>query len=168
LSSVVYAIESDCAFGFVSARERSTSLRTIGSEVALIAMLCTTSLFGGPARQPGKSLVDIKPYPGSKTFCTEHIVGAPEKDGKPGAHISWTGYYSEDPIAKVVLHYTKTLGSENHRKERNEDVWRFPLGKPEQVLTVTQPGGTFPQGQCARPPGSARAIVIISMMTRPD
>lgn len=144
-------------------------MKTIGFEAALITVLFTTSLFRGPALQPGKSpVVDIKPYPGSIEFCTEHIVGAPEGDRKAGAHISWTGYYSVDPPEKVVSHYTKILGSKNHRKEGNEDVWRFPLAKPERVLTVTQPGGTFPRGQCTRPPGSARAIVITSIMTRPD
>ena len=144
-------------------------MRTIGSEVALIIALFASSLFRDPGLQPGQSpVVDIKPYPGSIMFCTEHIVGAPQGDGKAGAHISWTGYYSADPPSKVVLYYTKILGSQNHRKEGNENIWRFPLAKPERVLTVTQPGGTFPRGRCPRPPGSARAIVITSIMTRPD
>jgi hypothetical protein len=138
-------------------------MRSFGCEAALISLLVTTSLLKGAELQPGKSSKDdIKPYPGSTAFCTEHITGSPD------AHISWTGYYSLDSPEKVVGHYTKMLGSENHRKERNEDVWRFPFEKPERVLTVTHPGGAFPLGQCTRPPGSARAIVILSTMARPD
>jgi hypothetical protein len=144
-------------------------MRTIGCEAALIAGLLAASSLRGPAPQPGKGAADeIKPYPGSIAFCTEHITGAPEGDGKPGAHISWTGYYSADSPAKIVRHYSEILGSENHRKEDKKDVWRFPLAKPERVLTVTQPGGAFLPGQCTRPPGSARTIVTSSVMTRQD
>ena len=139
-------------------------MRTIGSGAALITVLLTTSLLSSPARQAGKSpVVDIKPYPGSIAFCTEHIIGAPGS-----GHINWTGYYSVDPPEKVVSHYTKLLGSTNHQKEGDNDVWRFPLEKPERVLSVTHPGGTFPRGQCKGPPRSARAIVISSMMARQD
>ena len=138
-------------------------MRTIGCEAALVTVLVATSLWRGTEPQPGKgSDDDIKPYPGSTAFCTEHVTGA------AGAHINWTGYYSVDSPEKVVGHYTKTLGSENHRKERNEDIWRFPLAKPERVLTVTRPGGAFPLGQCTPPPRSARAIMILSTMARPD
>lgn len=137
-------------------------MRTIGSGAALITVLLTTSLSGSPAPQPGKSpVVDIKPYPGSIEFCTQHITATP-------GHIIWTGYYSVDPPEKVVSHYTKTLGSKNHQKEGNEDVWRFPLAKPERVLSVARPGDGFLPGECKRPPRSARAIVISSMMARPD
>jgi hypothetical protein len=137
-------------------------MRTPGSQAALITVLLTTSLVGSPALQPGKSpVVRIKAYPGSIAFCTQHISAI-------SGHITWTGYYSVDPPEKVVSHYTKTLGSENHQKEGDTDVWRFPLAKPERVLSVTHPGGTFPRGQCKGPPGSARAIVISSIMARPD
>jgi len=135
---------------------------------ALITMLFTASLSGGSGLQSDRSSVDaIKPYPGSIVFCTEHVTGAPQ-GGKASAHISWTGYYSLDSPASVIRYYMKALGTKNHVKEGDENVWRFPLAKPEQVLTVTRPGGPFPLGQCSRPPGSARAIVIMSTMTRPD
>jgi hypothetical protein len=137
-------------------------MRIIGSEAALITVLLTTSLFSSPALQPGKNpVVDIKPYPGSIAFCTQHITATP-------GHIIWTGYYSVDPLEKVVSHYTKVLGSENHQKEGDEDVWRFPLAKPERVLSVTRPGRTFLPGECKGPPRSARTIVISSMMARQD
>ncbi len=136
---------------------------TMRCQAVLITVLVTTSLLRGAELQSGKGSGDaIKPYPGSKVFCTEQITGAPD------AHISWTGYYSADSPEQVVRHYTKILGAENHRRERDEDVWRFPLLKPERVVTVTGPGGAFPLGQCTRPPGSARAIVILSTMARPD
>ena len=56
--------------------------------------------------------------------------------------------------------------SGNHRKEGDQDIWRFPADKPERVVTVTHAQGTFPRGQCSPPPGSARAIVIISAASR--
>ena len=63
----------------------------------------------------------------------------------------------------------KTLGSKNHEKDADGDTWRYPLDKPARVLSVTRPQGTYPRGQqCRAPPASARAIVIISFMTRPD
>jgi hypothetical protein len=144
-------------------------MRTIGCEAALIAVLFAAPSWGVPVQQRGNGSVDnIKPYPGSIAFCTQHITGAPEGDGKAGPHISWTGYYSVDSPRQVVRHYTKLLGAENHRTEGKEDIWRFPFEKPERILTVTQPRDAFVPGDCTRPPGSARAIVITSMMTRPD
>lgn len=137
-------------------------MRTIGSAAVLIAVLITTSLSSSPAPQPGRNpVVEIKPYPGSIEFCTQHITATP-------GHIIWTGYYSVDPPEQVVRHYTKVLGSENHQKEGDEDVWRFPLAKPERVLRVTHPAGSFPRGECKGPPRSARAIVISSTMARQD
>lgn len=143
---------------------------TIGSGAGLAVLLVAVASFGCPGQQTGKSLdPDTNPYEGLVQFCTEHVVGAPQPNGKASPHINWTGYYSTDPPDKVVGHYMKTLGSENHRKEGDDDTWRFPLDKPVRVLSVTNAKGTFPLGGgCTPPPGSARAVVIVSMMTRPD
>lgn len=144
-------------------------MSTIGCDATLIIGLFAASALSGPVPQPGKGLSDdIKPYPGSVVFCTEHIMGAPEGAGKAGAHITWTGYYSADSPATVVRYYTKILGAENHQKEGKEDIWRFPLAAPERVLTVSPRSGAFLPGQCTRPPGSARTIVVSSNMARPD
>lgn len=109
----------------------------------------------------------FSPLPGSIKFCSQHIVGA-FQGTHPGEHISWAGYYSVEPVEKVVRHYLQVLGAANHEKEDDEDVWRFPVDVPERVLAVTGPQGAFPRAQCDEPPATARAIVIISTMTRPD
>ena len=125
-------------------------------------------LFAGSVPQPDKSAApSLDPYPGSTKFCSEHVAGARGATGKPGPHINWTGYFSTDPPEKVVSHYMRLLGSTNHAKEGDQDVWRFPLDVPERVLSVTHEKGVFPRGQCSPPPPSARAIVIVSMTTRP-
>jgi hypothetical protein len=130
----------------------------------LAASLVTVSTFQcGTGQAPA-----LAPYPGSVKLCQEHVVGAPSKDGKPGAHINWISYYSIDAQERIVAHYIKVLGTSNHRRETGEDIWRFPLDKPENVLTVAGPKDERPTGNCGPPPRSARAIIIISQMTRPD
>jgi hypothetical protein len=102
-------------------------------------------------------------------FCEQHTIGAPRNDGTPSSHLDWTGYYSTDSLEAVVKHYMRTLGPENHEREDGESIWRFPLTKPERVLTVTTPQGRpFPRDACKALPRGARAIVIISTMSRPD
>jgi hypothetical protein len=143
-------------------------MSTIESGAALVALLVTASLSAGIATQPGKSAApDVKPYPGSREFCREHIAGAPRGD-QAGAHLSWTGFHSSDPPEKVVSHYMKTLGPGHHRTVGSANVWRFPLDEPTVVVSVTHPEGGFPRGQCRPPPESARTIVIISTMGRPE
>ena len=138
----------------------------IGSTSAFIAVLVSAALSQSPAPQPRKSTITtIDPYPGSIKHCSEHITGAPQRDGKTGPHINWVGYYSKDPIEKVVAHYTRLLGPENYRKEGERDVWRFPLEKPERVVSVTPAGQPMPGSQCVPVPASAQAVVIISAMT---
>ena len=127
-------------------------MTTIGSEAALITVLFATSFVGGPALQPDKSpVVDIKPYPGSKEFCSEHIILAPEGAGKAGGHINWTGYIRWIRRRRWSFHYTKILGSKNHQKESNGDVWRFPLETPERVPRVTHPDGYVSAGTVHTP-----------------
>ena len=110
----------------------------------------------------------IKVYPGSIELCSGHVTGAPDKNKKPGAHILWTAYTTPDPPDQVVRHYTKALGSANHRREAQEDVWRFPTDKPERVLSITAVPGPLPVRECRRPPDEARTIVMMSTMTRPE
>ncbi len=135
---------------------------------ALIGLLSIVQIGAAGAQSGTPAGSAIAPYPGSVQFCEQHITGAPGNDGKAGPHINWTGYYSTNSLEAVVSHYMKALGSENHRKEDGGSVWRFPQMNPERVLSVTTPRGSFPREGCKALPKSARAIVIISMMTRPD
>jgi hypothetical protein len=96
-------------------------------------------------------------------YCDEHVLGAPGS-----GQINWTGYYTTDAPEKVVAHYLEALGSRNHEKSSDgRNIWRFPVDRPERVLEVTPRGGPAPSGNCRPIPATARALVIISMLTRP-
>lgn len=139
-------------------------------EYVVTALLIAAALpFAGFGPQRGATpLPQVKPYPGSIQFCREHIVGAPQPDGTPGAHIEWTAYHSTDPQEKVAGHYVKTLGAEGHHKERADDVWRLPVDKPTRVLHVIPAPGELPSNKCKPAPASARTVILISTMTRPQ
>jgi hypothetical protein len=120
-----------------------------------------------PAARAQETAPPLKPYPGSTEFCGESIVGAPQPDGRPGAHITWTAYRSDDPPSKVVAYYLKRLGAKNRRRERSEDVWRFPLDSPDRVLSVSGPTGTFPWRKCGALPPAVQSVIMISTIARP-
>lgn len=115
----------------------------------------------GPAASP-----ELKPYPGAKAFCTQHVSGARGPDG-PGPHIIWTGYASPDPPATVVAYYQRELGREQHRREGKKDIWRVPQERPERVLTVSAAAEGAPPSPCQPPPASAATVIVISTMVRP-
>jgi hypothetical protein len=128
-----------------------------------VASLAVCVLVAGqttPTRPP------LLPYPGAKEFCSQHVTGAPGPDG-PGPHITLSVYATADPLATVVAHYQRTIGQRNHRHEGNEDVWRFPLERPDAVLTVTSAGKADLHPQCAKPPAAAATVIVISSMARP-
>src|SRR5262245_47796969 len=129
------------------------------------ALALTVSLLDDPAIQPDKgSLIKLEPYPDSVQYCSETVHGAP---GSPS--IVWTGHYAREAPETVVAHYLKVLGSKNHETGKGQDVWRFPVDKPVQVLSVTTRDGPAPVGQnCRSIPATARALVIISFSTRQD
>jgi hypothetical protein len=138
----------------------------IGTTSALLAALVSAALSQSPAPETRPPVMN--PYPRSIKHCSEHITGARQPDGNAGAHINWTGYYTMDPIEKVAEHYTRLLGADNHRKEDGEDVWRFPLDKPNSVLSVRPASRGMPGSQCKPLPKSARVVVIISSMSGRD
>jgi hypothetical protein len=118
------------------------------------------------APAPPTSTPTIVPNPGAREFCAQHIAGAPGASG-PGPHVTATSYASPDPPAAVVAHYKHALGRENHRREGREDVWRFPLDRPERVLTVTAVGDVPTHPQCQPPPDGTATVIVISTIARP-
>ncbi len=71
----------------------------------------------------------------------------------------------------MVDYYTNMLGSENHGSDDGSDTWRFPLERPIRGLSVvpaTSRGPAWPWSRCDPVPDSARTIVLISSMARPD
>jgi hypothetical protein len=109
----------------------------------------------------------IPPYPGATDFCTQFIVGAPTGD-TPGPSIDWTAYYTADAPETVVAWYHGRLASGLHRREGREDIWRVPFDEPSAVLTVSTVADFTLAASCrARPPATARAVIVSSTMTRP-
>ena len=68
----------------------------------------------------------------------------------------------------MVGHYLKLYGSGNHEKLNGEDIWRFKGDKLERLLSVTDPQKRPPGANCKPVPATARTVVILSMMTRPE
>jgi hypothetical protein len=133
---------------------------------ALLPLILSAVVTTGAAQREGKP-PDLKPYPGAVELCGGSVTGAPGRDGRPGGHILWTTYYSVEPSATGAAHYLHLLGTQNHRKEGGEDIWRFPLDKPLHVLTVAPAPGKPPSPSCKAPPTTARAVIEISSMFRP-
>ena len=126
---------------------------------ALVAFAMCGTLSAG---QHDSSAPVLKPPPGAVQLCAGHVTGAPA-----GPHIQWTAYYSRDAQEKVVAHYLKVLGSQNHSKETSEDVWRFPADDPRTVLSVSPTPGTMPLSDCKALPAKALTVIMISTMSRP-
>ncbi len=122
------------------------------------------------AQAGGTGVTELEPYPGSVRFCGGHVSGAPQPGGTLGPHITWDSYYSTDPPPAVVDHYTNMLGSESHSSDDGRDIWRFPLESPIRVLSVVPATsrGPWTGSDCDPAPDSARTIVLISLMARPN
>lgn len=110
----------------------------------------------------------IPSYPEATRLCGGHVTGAPGPSGA-GSHIAWTAYYSPDAPDTVVAWYRRRLASEFHRREERQDVWRVPSDRPAAVLTVSAPGDAGPLTGCTeRPPATARTVLVVSTMARPE
>ena len=110
----------------------------------------------------------IPSYPQATRLCGGHVTGAPGPNGA-GSHIAWTAYYSLDAPDTVVDWYQRRLAPELHRREERQDVWRVPPDRPAAVLTVSAPGDAGPLAGCTeRPPATARTVLVVSTMARPD
>ena len=131
----------------------------IAQRAFLVGM--TLSLLGGCALQRS-NVPGLEPYPSSVKYCDEHVLGAPGS-----GQINWTGYHTTDPVEKVVSFYLKKYGSGNHEKLDDEDIWRFPPAKPDRVLSVGTPKSAPHSNLCKPVPTTARAVVVISTVTRP-
>jgi hypothetical protein len=111
--------------------------------------------------------VTIPAYPGATKLCSQHVTGAPA-GGQPGAHITWTAYYTADAPEVVVAWYRGRLAARLHRRQGKEDVWRIPADEPEAVLSVAAVADAPPPiASCReRPPATARTILLMSTTGR--
>lgn len=111
--------------------------------------------------------ITIPPYPDATAFCSQHVIGAPNR-GLLGSSINWTAYHSADAPETVVAWYQRQFAAGLHKREGKADVWRIPAEKPEAVLSVTAAvDAPSPTASCTdRPPATARTIILVSSMTR--
>jgi hypothetical protein len=131
-----------------------------------LLLAIAASPVSGQTPNPAGAVAEIAVYPGATSFCSQHITAAPQ-DGKPGPHITRTAYHSSHPPEKVVGFYRRELGTDTHRHEEREDIWRLPLDQPERTVTVTTVKQAVLGADCKTPPRSARTVVIISTIARP-
>lgn len=113
-------------------------------------------------------VADPAPYPGAALLCSEHVTGAPERDGRPGAHITWRAYTTADPQERVTAHYLAALGSVNHAREGDEDIWRFPRNRPRRMASVHPATSSGPWSDCAPAPAGTRTVVLLSSIVSAD
>jgi hypothetical protein len=111
--------------------------------------------------------ITIPPYPDATAFCSQHVIGAPNR-GLLGSSINWTAYHSADAPETVVAWYQRQFAAGLHTREGKADVWRIPADQPEAVLSVTAVADApSPIAACKeRPPATARTVILMSTMTR--
>jgi len=101
-------------------------------------------------------------------LCSGHISGAPLPDGKPGPHILWEAYSSQELPASLAKRYLDSLGSEAHSTLDGCDLWRFPPDKPARTLEVCPVSVKGPWSECDQAPPRAATIIMISSMATAD
>jgi len=149
-----------------SQRVQSRTLRLValGAMVCLAAIAAVSALVLAQEWFPAGS---IPPYPGQKGFCGGHVTGA--AGANPGPHVNWNAYYSLDTPDTVVAWYGRRLAPGLHRREGRQDIWRVPSDRPTAVLNVSAPGDAGPLTGCTDgPPATARTVLVMSAMARPE
>jgi hypothetical protein len=101
-------------------------------------------------------------------LCGGHVTGAPFPDGKPGPHIIWEAYSSQELPTALAKRYLDSLGSETHSRSDGCDLWRFPPDKPTHTLEVCPVSFQGPWSECSHAPSrAAKSIILISSMAQP-
>jgi hypothetical protein len=95
------------------------------------------------------------------------VTGTPEPEGKPGAHITWSAWFSREGPELLVQEYTSSLGAPSDNREGCV-IWRDAPDQPVKVLEVCEPSASGPWRTCPAPPTEGRSIVMISTMTRSE
>jgi hypothetical protein len=131
-------------------------------------VLCSVLVFLYVGMPASASTPEIKPYPGSKHLCGEHVTGMPS-DGKAGPHIVWEAYYSKVDTNKVADFYKKHLGIEKYRFEQGSHEWSFSdADSHSSVLSIQQSSEGGPWTSCESTIPQQGTIIMISSMTKPD
>jgi hypothetical protein len=116
--------------------------------------------------------------PGDAQLLSEgRVIGMPPPDGgpddspdaRPGPHITWTAYTSEEAPDALAKRYLASLGTEAHAVEGDTNIWRFPREKPVDVLEVSPASAEGPWTYDGTPvPPQAKSIIMISSIARFD
>lgn len=140
---------------------------TVG--LALVAVVsCAGSHPKTVAPQSGKQAETAlprgvtEPPSNASHLCGGHVTGAPLPDGKPGPHIIWDAYSSQELPAVLAKRYLKSLGPEAHSTMDGCDLWRFPPDMPAHTLEVCPVSSGGPWSECSQAPPPAASIIMIS------
>ena len=143
--------------------------------LALLAAVCCSGLRGQAASPQHSKHVEtalrrgvVEPPGDAKHLCDGHVSGAMTPDRKPGPHITWDAYYSQEIPTVLAKRYLDSLGQEAHSAEAGCDTWRFPPDKPSRILEVCPVSAAGPWTECSKAPRQAASIILISSLARAD
>src|SRR4029079_10171030 len=108
------------------------------SWLGLLLAACTPAQ---QAEQQGGIVAPLDPYPGSVSFCAEHVAGAPPLDGSPPIHIRWTAYHTADPPDRGIAYSRAALCVPASPPGY---TWRDPAVDPRRTLSVHARGEAGP------------------------
>ncbi len=120
---------------------------------------CTPNAPAQRAELQGGIVAPFEPYPGSVSFCAEHVAGAPPPDGSPPIHIRWTAYHTADPPDRVIAYYRAALGVSAGPPGH---TWRDPALDPRRTLSIHARGeaGPWVSARCELPARAGSIILI--------
>ena len=138
------------------------------SLIALSLLVAAVSSSGHGDKTAALPRGVIAPPGDALHLCGGHVTGAPLPDGKPGSHIVWEAYSSQELPEALAKRYLDSLGSEAHsRSDDGCDLWRFPADKPTHTLKVCPVSSQGPWSECSQaPPRTAKSIILISSMAQ--
>lgn len=127
------------------------------SDIAYPAGGSLVAILSTPIKEAPPEALD-----GVTQFCSGHVTGAPEKDGKPGPHIEWQAYSSEAPKANVVQSYTGYYHKPDHSDDLCDKI-DLPGYKLDSFIEICSAQKQGPWATCTLP-AKAQTVIIISSM----
>ncbi len=130
------------------------------SGIYLFLILFTVLFLGSREAFPETSLEDIRPFPGSKILCTEHISGNT-------GHILWRSYSSEAAASEVVKYFENQLQAKASESEGTYSL--TSRGNPELKISIAPKSNSKGMPSCKKePPQTAKVIIVISQLVKPN
>lgn len=105
----------------------------------------------------------------SNPLCSGHVKGVPTPDGKPGLHIVWRSYTTQDSLAAMQAQLSKVLQQAPDTSDPHCPTWRRGSGPARATISLCQPSSVGPWTHCGAPiPPATQAMVTFSDASGPD